>query len=891
MVPPTITSTRTCVYALRHLDACFYAVFVRLRWPLTGRREELAAVAAALDATDTAGIVVCGSAGVGKSRIVREALTSFEDRTVRWVVATSSARTLPLGAFASWADTGVTDNLQLVQAVIDSLTGTASDSAVVIGVDDAHLLDDLSAFVLHQIVLRGSGKVVLTVRDGESVPLALQDVWKVGHFDRLDVQPLSAGEVGALLSAALVGSVEPDSTQRLWRLTKGNPLFLRNIVEQEVESGRLARFGRMWCWTGDPVLPPGLMEVVDSRMGALPGDVSDVVDALAVGEPIELSTLRRITSDSAVEDADLRGLITVDDADTHIDVRLAHPLYGEVRRKRAAATRLRRLRGLLASELAGQADRDELRVLVRRATLSLDADLDPDCDLLARAAHGAAWQLDLPLATRLADAAVRAGGDADALFIQAFLLSWMDRGHEAESVLAEMSGRELSSSDRAKLLFIRAINRHFSLADPDGARELIEGAAGDASMPANGCVDAAHLVYTAAMGDPETALTAAARLESDALPDAAARMAAWATTVAAGDRGSTTAAITVAQGAYDIPIRGYLIILDAQVSAHVLAGQIADAQEAAATLRQRAADYPSPKIFPASEGVTGCALLGAGLLDEASVWLNRTDEMLTASSETIGWTYRFRLMRTVALAMRGLVDEAVAALAGVESCRHPGWRYLDYQLGLSRAWVAAARGLVTDALHMALEAAEIARNQGQFAAEVFCLQTAAQFGDGTCAERLDELECLVEGPRAHLAAQFARGLKSRDAVGLETLSRDYETMGDLIAAVDAASHAALIHRRAERQGSALTCTSRAESLARRSGAATPAFHAAAVPTPFTDREREIVRLIGEGLTTRAIAERLTLSVRTVEGHIYRAMAKSGAVDRDQLAAMLPAPRD
>ena len=46
-------------------------------------------------------------------------------------------------------------------------------------------------------------------------------------------------------------------------------------------------------------------------------------------------------------------------------------------------------------------------------------------------------------------------------------------------------------------------------------------------------------------------------------------------------------------------------------------------------------------------------------------------------------------------------------------------------------------------------------------------------------------------------------------------------------------------------------------------------------------------LIGEGLSNRDIAERLTLSVRTVEGHIYRAMIKTGTANRDELAALLP----
>ena len=82
---------------------------------------------------------------------------------------------------------------------------------------------------------------------------------------------------------------------------------------------------------------------------------------------------------------------------------MAHPLYGEVRRERAEPTRLRRLRGLVATELAKSDDCDDVRVVVRRATFSLDSDLEPDPDLLIRAARGAVWFPNFPLADRLAD--------------------------------------------------------------------------------------------------------------------------------------------------------------------------------------------------------------------------------------------------------------------------------------------------------------------------------------------------------------------------------------------------------------------------------------------------------------------------------------------------------
>ena len=82
----------------------------------------------------------------------------------------SSARAIPLGAFSAWAPSGVTDTVQLVRGVIESLTSAPSATKVVLGVDDVHLLDDLSTFVVHQIVRAALAKVVLTVREGEPIP-------------------------------------------------------------------------------------------------------------------------------------------------------------------------------------------------------------------------------------------------------------------------------------------------------------------------------------------------------------------------------------------------------------------------------------------------------------------------------------------------------------------------------------------------------------------------------------------------------------------------------------------------------------------------------------------------------------------------------------------------
>jgi DNA-binding CsgD family transcriptional regulator len=288
--------------------------------------------------------------------------------------------------------------------------------------------------------------------------------------------------------------------------------------------------------------------------------------------------------------------------------------------------------------------------------------------------------------------------------------------------------------------------------------------------------------------------------------------------------------------------------------------------------------------------VAGRAALGAGQLDSACQWLKQATLGLAAAGHVMGWGFRYTVVLVTALAMHGDTDEAAARLAELDSARRP-FRSLDYERSLARAWVVANQGAVSEAIHGCMSAAERAADNGQFGAEVLCLQTATQFGDRTCASRLTELESIVSGPRVGLAARFAAALRDGNADELAAVSEGCEELGDLVAAVDAAAHAALAYRRHDQRGSALGCSTRATALADHCGGlVTPALRQAAEPLPLTEREREIAMLIGQGLSNRAIAERLTLSPRTVESHVLRAMAKTGTTSRDELAALVTRPQ-
>jgi DNA-binding NarL/FixJ family response regulator len=119
------------------------------------------------------------------------------------------------------------------------------------------------------------------------------------------------------------------------------------------------------------------------------------------------------------------------------------------------------------------------------------------------------------------------------------------------------------------------------------------------------------------------------------------------------------------------------------------------------------------------------------------------------------------------------------------------------------------------------------------------------------------------------------------------VSRRYAAFGDRVAAADASAQAAVAFAAAGLRGAALTAHAAARRLASECQSAdTPALRALSEPPPFTGRQREILRLATHGLSNREIAQRLVVSVRTVEGHLYRASRRVGVTSRDDLIAIL-----
>jgi DNA-binding CsgD family transcriptional regulator len=118
------------------------------------------------------------------------------------------------------------------------------------------------------------------------------------------------------------------------------------------------------------------------------------------------------------------------------------------------------------------------------------------------------------------------------------------------------------------------------------------------------------------------------------------------------------------------------------------------------------------------------------------------------------------------------------------------------------------------------------------------------------------------------------------------VSADYRAIGDRVAAADAAAQAGALLARAAHRSRGLYAAAIAQELATEcGGVCTPALRSP-LGVPLTGRQRDVIELVVAGLSNREIADRLVMSVRTVEGHVYRACQRVGAQTREQLAAII-----
>ena len=398
----------------------------------------------------------------------------------------------------------------------------------------------------------------------------------------------------------------------------------------------------------------------------------------------------------------------------------------------------------------------------------------------------------------------------------------------------------------------------------------------------------------AAQGRPQAALAAAQPLLHDSAVDERAR-----TTVALGaiealfSTGRTDDAVALVEASLPVARRrrdelphAEPVLLGMRAMARRFAGRLVEAtalSESAYALLLARRSAPGTAVEASSLGLIW---LARGRVRTALRFC-RESAALLRDGDAVGMLAFALAGVCQAAAQAGEPGPARAALAEME--RTPlGHKGFEVELELARAWSAAAGGELSRARKLARAAWALAQSRDQDAYAVRALHELCRLGDpATAAPELARLAGRVDGPFAANAAAHAAALVARDGAALFDAAERFAAADALLVAAEAADAAAAAHRGSGRQASARVAAARAALwLTQCEGARPPTLLAAPEAADLTPREREIALLAAAGSSSREIADRLVISVRTVDNHLQSAYGKLGVTRRQDLAGVL-----
>ena len=871
--------------------------------PLMSREAELGRILAKLRRPEPAAFVLAGQAGVGKSRLASEAARSAAELgfTTARAIATRSAALIPFGPFARFLpETGASsgDLLGLLRQVSDAILERAGpERRLLLVVDDAQLLDDGSAALVHQLVQESSCSVVASVRTPGPAPDPVTALWKDGLAERIDLACWDEAETEAVVTRVLGGPVARGTVRRLWEVSRGNALYLRELLIGAVDSGALSQVSGIWTLRQPLTAPGRLVELVASRLAGLTPETVAVIELLAAGEPVGMPILERLTDPVGLENAEAQGLVVVRQDGRRTEARLAHPVYGEALRQSLPRLTLRRVSAALVSavEATGARRREDLLCLGR---WQLDSGAPGDAALLTRAARRAIEMFDLDLAARLAQAALDSGGGADAGLVLGEARFRSGRHAEAEEALAAAVPRCRTDAELARIANARAHNFHNLIGDPAAARAVLDEALAAVTDPLARLQLLGRLAtFRLLEADPEGALAAAGPLLAN--EDYAIKSrGSYVSSIALALLGRTEEAVSVAylgleahQRASGLPSAAEAQLVGA-VLGHAAGGRLAQAEADATT------GYEGSVVVGDKDGqathlmLTGLILVERGRLADAArafldaASINREVHDFAALRWCLGGL-------ALAEAMRGHIEAAVTAAAERDQLSQGPMTIWEADLiERGRAWVAAAVGELSQASQILATAAGGAAAANMRVAEARLLHDMARLGQpGLAAPRLAALAEATDGEFVAALARHAAALVRGRGHDLEAAAHALEALGADLLAAEAYLAAAASYRSKGLARQATKTARRAGELAAPLGdVRTPGLSLGGRTglDQLTRREREVATMAAAGASSRDIAAKLVLSVRTVDNHLQNVYSKLGVTSRDELARILRA---
>jgi DNA-binding CsgD family transcriptional regulator len=860
--------------------------------PLIGRADIAGELARLTSAPNSPGVIISGAPGVGKTRLANYTVTGLSgaDTVVLRAAASGSASGLPLAALAHWLPVGGGPMDGPVERALRGLAEAAAGRRLVLLVDDAHLLDDVSAVVLHQAVLAGRAQLIATVREQEPAPDALVALWRDAVVPRLDLPPLTEVDVIELVLAWLGGPVDAATLRRLWLATAGNPLYLRELLLAAQEAGTLACRDGVWHLMAFPARAPRLTQLLRARLAGLASGQRELLELTSVAEPIGLALLAKLADPRDIEALERAGLITVDSSGRRLEVRLAHPLYGELLRgdmPAIAALRYNRQVAEVVEALPPRRRDDTLRLAVWRLDGGGDAAPGP---MLAAAAH-ADLAGDAALAERLTRRAYESGGGSPAAVALALALSGQGRHDEAERVLDGVPPD--SDEVRVAVAFATMVIRSTGYDDATGALRAVE----DALAVVHGPEQREWLngLRVLALTDgrrPVEAAQLAGVLAGSQSPEIRA-MAGLGLNVARLQTGELGAATEDGTRLWEEVARTMSYAKPTTIYLGWRATLLTDLPDLAQAAEVAQAAYAA-SLAPPAEDRRGWAAFG---LARVALAQGRLADAARWSREGAAICDRLRLPATARwCAALGLLaaaqsgDLAASHEAAALHRRYPitgdSALWADNDSTRALAWYAAVQGDLSGARRALVEQMHEAAGRGLGRElTIAALELVRLGGAKEAGPILDEYPPAADWPLGQATVRYV----AATGVGPALLAsgREFEALGMPLHAAEALALACAALRASGDSRAAARAAQDSAALARACGSPdTPALRQAGAAAALSTREYDIALLAARGDGNKAIAQALFLSERTVENHLLRVYAKLGIRGRAEIAQAL-----
>lgn len=888
--------------------------------PIVGRDDELAAAVSLFPIPGVragCALLVSGEPGVGKTRFVNELKSRFAD--AGGSVAAGACLDFLGAPLASLEDVffqlGIAGDLGAPQAtppaaLVRAVTRVAAEQPTMIVLEDLHSADLATIDFLRFLAERIGESLLYLVctyrtrshADGAPLTLALARLARARSVERVELGALSNVAMRRLIRELSGGIAALDSTTAgsIRDLSEGNPLYAEELLDQALRQGS----------RGPLTLPFSLAGVILERFSTFAGDERAVLSQAAVlGNAFDVSML------AAISERPVKGVRTMvrNARDAGI---LSEDPGGERLSFRHALIREALYESLLASEA---------RELHRRSAEHLEASGAADDVRSAELAYHfwAAGDAEKAIAfnEEVGDRAMRAFAPNDAARFYARALDFAADGSETETRLLHRLGDAYALGgfpDRARAAFEKAF-RALSVQRQGNERAEL------ALVIADQCSN------QPAIGRPLEWLEiglAEARLQGDADTTYRALCGLVQDTACRGDFEAFDAYVAQAEASPRERLsRAHVRYLSARGQIDAMRGDLASAQRRYG--EAIAFGDATGELLPIATARVNAAkaLAPFGNIDEAATVCGVAVEALRRTDLTAALAFALAVQAGVIatggdlVRARSLVLEAGELIAGgVEMPR----------LTLNLAVPAMIVGVRSLELELVREYARADIVESAFASEdaVLISNTCAAFVEFLVAEgRGDEAAATIGralailpsiGPAPSLALlAVVHGTRPDAALATALIERWASPRENAIGRAYAAFAAALTMRR-NRSGSARATAESAAEAFRRAGlryleaqavelagdiaTARSAYAAMGAQrdverlsgmtrstrsdiSALSDRERQIAKLVAEGMQNKEIGAELNISARTVETHLTSIYGKLGVSSRLELARL------